>query len=360
MEKTLFTRQELYNLVWTEPISRLSEKLNIKDSTLRKICHNSNIPLPDASYWGKFKFNKPVIKKELPEDNSVPNEINISQSEQIVEDYSTEYFLRIYKSLNKDLFKVPLKLSSPDSLTTAAYKKLLDPNSRYSRDGMIFPGSGFLDIKVFPQSLERAIRIFDTVIKFLKYRGYNIKLNGDETIVVIKEINVQIALREKQNFEYIQEKYGTTKRPYSSGLLVFKVRCLGMREYYDNSTTIEEKLPQIFATIEYKGYELRRIWDENDLKRQKEDEEKKIIQEKADRIKKELLDFKDLLKEANDWNQSVILNNYLTAAEKNARNTGNYNQNFEEWLTWAKKKAEWFNPLINGDDDILEDRENYF
>jgi len=69
MEKTEFTRQELYELVWKEPLSRLAKKYNISDNGLRKRCKKLNIPLPEVGYWQKLQYNKPVTRKKLPKEN---------------------------------------------------------------------------------------------------------------------------------------------------------------------------------------------------------------------------------------------------------------------------------------------------
>jgi len=60
MNKLVFTRQELYDLVWSEPLIRISRKYNISDNGLRKICKKMDIPLPDNGYWQKVHYNKPV------------------------------------------------------------------------------------------------------------------------------------------------------------------------------------------------------------------------------------------------------------------------------------------------------------
>jgi hypothetical protein len=45
MEKVTFTREELYDMVWEEPLSRLAKKYKISDNGLRKICKRMNIIL---------------------------------------------------------------------------------------------------------------------------------------------------------------------------------------------------------------------------------------------------------------------------------------------------------------------------
>ena len=51
MEKIVFTREELYELVWSEPLTRLAKKYNISDNGIRKKCKKMNIPLPKVGHW---------------------------------------------------------------------------------------------------------------------------------------------------------------------------------------------------------------------------------------------------------------------------------------------------------------------
>lgn len=62
-----FTREELYDLVWSEPISVIAPKFNVSDVALSKACKRAHIPRPHRGYWAKLKAGKPVIKAVLPE-----------------------------------------------------------------------------------------------------------------------------------------------------------------------------------------------------------------------------------------------------------------------------------------------------
>ena len=64
---TSLTRKELYNLVWSEPISVLSKKFNISDVGLAKVCKRANIPIPPRGYWNKVHAGKTVAKMLLPD-----------------------------------------------------------------------------------------------------------------------------------------------------------------------------------------------------------------------------------------------------------------------------------------------------
>ncbi len=48
-----FTRQELYDLVWSEPMRDLATKYSISDRGLAKACAAADIPVPERGYWNK-------------------------------------------------------------------------------------------------------------------------------------------------------------------------------------------------------------------------------------------------------------------------------------------------------------------
>ena len=47
------TRRELYDLLWSKSISKISKETNIKESIIRGICQTYKIPLPINGYWSK-------------------------------------------------------------------------------------------------------------------------------------------------------------------------------------------------------------------------------------------------------------------------------------------------------------------
>lgn len=55
MEKVTFSRKELYDLVWAEPLSVLAKKYQVSDNGLRKICLRMDIPLSPNGHWQKIK-----------------------------------------------------------------------------------------------------------------------------------------------------------------------------------------------------------------------------------------------------------------------------------------------------------------
>ena len=66
MGKIVFSRGELYDLVWSKPMASIMQKYEIKNSELRKILSEMSIPIPEMGYWQKIQYGKPIEKKELP------------------------------------------------------------------------------------------------------------------------------------------------------------------------------------------------------------------------------------------------------------------------------------------------------
>lgn len=60
------TRQELYDLVWSTPISKLAPRFDLSDVGLAKLCDRENIPRPPRGYWAKLEHGKKVKQPSLP------------------------------------------------------------------------------------------------------------------------------------------------------------------------------------------------------------------------------------------------------------------------------------------------------
>lgn len=61
-----FSRNELYDKVWSEPISALALKIGVSNTAVSKACRKANIPRPGSRYWAKLRSGKRVQKIDLP------------------------------------------------------------------------------------------------------------------------------------------------------------------------------------------------------------------------------------------------------------------------------------------------------
>jgi len=61
-----FTRRELYDLVWSQPMKTIAAEVGISDVALAKQCKKADIPVPNRGYWAQKQAGKPTIQVALP------------------------------------------------------------------------------------------------------------------------------------------------------------------------------------------------------------------------------------------------------------------------------------------------------
>lgn len=63
----MVTRDELYDLVWTEPTQNIAKRFNVSGSYLARVCERLKIPTPAKGYWAKHAAGKIMARPALPE-----------------------------------------------------------------------------------------------------------------------------------------------------------------------------------------------------------------------------------------------------------------------------------------------------
>jgi len=213
-----------------------------------------------------------------------------------------------------------------------------------------------LTISVSPKNVPRALRFLDTLIKLLRYRNHNVVVENSTTYAVIKDVKIEIALREKMRIERVKEKNWAwlTNKYFPTDTLIFKVdRYSHIREFVDGSERLEERLAEILADLELRA----EMEIERRIRREKEriieEESKRIARELRERKEKEIDNFKHLLKMFDRWHQARNLREYIKAVEETKNREGELSNDFKEWIQWANNKADWYDPLINQEDPLL-------
>ncbi len=60
------TREELYALVWAEPMTRVAAQFDVSSSYLARVCTVLNVPRPERGYWSKLAVGKAPVPEALP------------------------------------------------------------------------------------------------------------------------------------------------------------------------------------------------------------------------------------------------------------------------------------------------------
>lgn len=364
MGKVEVTRQELYNLVWSKPMSKLALEYNLSDNGLRKICKKHEIPLPLLGHWQKIQYNKEVKIIPLPKDFKGENSITLNEGE-TKENEGITNFSKLLKEITDDTtlsFKVSDKLSNPDKLISEAKEDFATraegPYGTYR--GISTTSEGVISISVAPKNCNRALRIMDKIIKLLKQRGHDVFVNHNTTIVEIKGEEIKIRLREKLKRITIPDaKYSWNNTDYvPTGILSFKIDDYPEKEFNDtNNQTLEEQIPKILTKLELVSEKIKKDNEEREIRHQEYKKQREIEEAIKKRHANEVENFKRLLEDSERWKKATDLRNFIKELESNAIKQNKLSEELSNWIKWSNDKADWFDPLVNKNDDLLTEKD---
>jgi hypothetical protein len=359
MEKITLTRKELYDLIWSSPMSSMTKKYELNYTQLRRICNDMSIPIPENGYWSKIQFGKHVVIEKLSGDYTgndktilTLREINIASNSDLQKSSSDSD-----DEDSKSAYRVPDRLVNPDILITNT-KDYFDAVKKYDwRSHTSYPiRTDVLNIDVSHDKLPRALRIMNTLIKLLRSRGHDIMIKNATTYAVIEEGNIEIKLKEKNVVSDVKSEYGS-RQLEATGKFIFFMGDYHKKEVGDGIDLIETKLATILAKLEAEGKREKENRIANAEWRRKYDEQQRIEKEKRDRKEKELSDFKLLFIRASRLHQANIIRNYISSIETNAIKNSALTDELKIWSEWAKLKVDWYDPLINRNDDTFNDND---
>src|SRR5260221_11357214 len=66
-ERLTLSREDLYELAWSKPISELAKDFGISDVGLAKRCRGLGVPLPGRGYWARVDAGQQPYRPKLPE-----------------------------------------------------------------------------------------------------------------------------------------------------------------------------------------------------------------------------------------------------------------------------------------------------
>jgi hypothetical protein len=194
----------------------------------------------------------------------------------------------------------------------------------------------------------------DAFIKLLRARNHNVHLQYGKIKCTINGIDFEFSLKEKMKI--VKPNENSVKNEYHpSGTLAFIVETNPQKEWKDNSEMIENKLLGILVYLELKSSEVKAWKLENERKRKIIEAEERKVNEPLIRKQAELTSFANLFKQAVHWQQTKFIRDYLSLVIQNGKTTLNGDVELQEWIDWAKKKIDWYDPFIQAKDDILND-----
>lgn len=166
-----YEREKLYEEVWAEPVKIVAQRYGVSDVALAKTCRKLAIPLPGRGYWARLRAGQKLKRAPLPPPPAgVPQTLPVYRALPPKEEReaSPETAARMAEeSKNEAVIVVADTLERPHPLVRDANKYF----RMWER-----PLVSHLDIAVSKDSLDRALRIMDALIKALVGRGLTVEV----------------------------------------------------------------------------------------------------------------------------------------------------------------------------------------
>ena len=360
INKIEVTRPQLYDEVWSEPISKLSKKYGLSDVGLAKVCKRNNIPRPPAGYWAKVASGHKVKNQPLPKmPDEKPIQFHISTKRISKEDpaLSNEVETLIaFEKRAENRIIVPEKLLNPLPCITTVRDELL--SSKTWRDGLLHTETS-PQIWVTKPMIPRALLVMDTLLKALESRGYAPEgIFGEPFSFGLYE-----QLQSQRTDRAIAADHGWGKpKGYSasdyeripSGKLrieiitkySFGINGLRCKWVDGKKKRIEDCLNDfICELITWAAFERDKKLANERLQRECEERER-IAAEKARREAEKQARIDRLHRDASNWKRATQLRGYIAAAvEVNV--LGKPDTELAEWAKWAQAEADRLDPLCH-------------
>lgn len=175
-EKSGFSREELYDRVWREPLRTLAKRLQFSDVGLKKLCRRHDIPTPGLGYWAKIEHGKPVTKVPLPPGLPGTSDIVIKHREASDRKSSPKAAL-LAAWLDRE--RTPDFRVTVESKASSRHPLVVDAEQQLRRtapdnDGWVVPPPGSLNVRVSEALRPRALAVLDALLLAIQKRGWTV------------------------------------------------------------------------------------------------------------------------------------------------------------------------------------------
>jgi len=384
-----YTREQLYDAIWSKPCVKLAAELGISDVALAKTCRRMGIPRPPRGYWARMEAGEKLKREPLPtaKPGQSPQVIfQVAANVERREEWAAANLLTATRAVKCDAVEL-----SPDGSE-------LHPIAEKHRAALLKAKLGELgfvsvrDKNLFGCDLSaalipRLVRAVQAIVCELEDRDFEFKTGDSEYqgLQIIRDKD-QVSLNwSEAKLELEREPTAAEKRKPSwtwqlketkpAGNLTVEVSAWGLkgkRKWTEGEgRSLEEVLGVVVEKVEavFRGYEDQRQREavrakqrEEAAKREAEQEAIEAEQEaKAEKARKERERIKrhekkleeiaeqrsdNLASAAQEWMEMQGILAYIHSCEEFWRRaaSGTLSKEQTEWLSWARLAAEKMGP----------------
>jgi hypothetical protein len=375
------TRQQLYELVWSKPISQVARAYGMSGVGFAKLCERNDVPTPPRGYWAKKRNGKAVTRRPLPKArDGAPPAIVVARPKPVEQaprepqpspPLDVDVAAAVQMAERIGTIAPRSDLQQAHRLVTRLQREYVRKFKQRARDRLEpvvsrpFRPSA---IEVSEGMLERALRILDAVFSAFEALKFPLKIEGDYRIVVSVAIlgeTFHLRIRERlttRPFDAKRDKRedrSSWRAPRQvwdhTGRLEVELRSVdqfgGLRAWgEDVPGRIEQRLDKLVreSILQVQSERERRVRHRRMEEERRAEAEKRYRQEQARRLEGKRVDA--LIALASRVDQSEQIRRFVAACRADLVNrpAATVPQAIDEWLTWAEAVAARIHPLTHG------------
>ena len=353
------TREEMYEKVWTEPVTAIARSYSVRDHEIISLCDKNNIPRPPTGYWSRLRHGYRIDRPPLP-TSCVPSPKVAERSTEP----KKKWAVRPAPPLPKIEPGQPIEITSPHPLITKTYHayKSIHPDQTdrlRSKDEALAVWVGY-------RCLDRAMYFMDLLIKELEARGDSVSVKPSsfgerwETQAVINGERVPFHVEETTAKKPLPPSdFGPRLRNRNHEYVATSILSLVIDNYMGASRQpswsdlknrgIEQRIPEIILGMIEIAAKLKvtRLAEEKRLGQIRTGEEKRRKIEEEERLRKEQI--AKVEPASLSWEKAERIRRFISALE--SATIGKFGQLEAEnpiasFITLARGHADAIDPII--------------
>lgn len=390
---TSTSREELYELVWSEPLTKVAPRFGLSDVGLGKVCKRYGIPRPPVGYWAKKQFGKQPDRTPLPpakDDSWQGIELAIGPKEKrsapiltACDRVSDETLKSLIAFEGQPENRVVVDDSTSKQHPLIRNAKIPKKERSWHRQGLFSPSHSLdglhLGIEVGMESIPRALRLMNALITAFEKRGHKVIVEGTDyrktILFLILGEKFSFQIREKTKMVRVSESarkkdmFASRVTYEPTGILELRL-CRGRTRFGETlwkdgkRGRIEDQMNAVMTELVV-SVERERHWrkqEEENEKQRRADEAKRWQQEQERR--KEEQKIAELKQMVDNWSQAARIREFTAEVRTTIEQREGPIDDGSElalWIDWALKHANTIDPLgaQRPDESSLQDDSNW-
>lgn len=386
-EHNIYNREKLYEEVWSKPVVQVALQYGVSDVSIHKICKSLNVPVPPRGYWARTRAGEKIEKTPLPSTKGITTKIGLKTFEGIkltniqqLLDFLTEderqkvlFAAKQIQVLDENI-KLHKKIRSYYSKIKEWNKNDRKPVGAQRSFRNYTDRPPFLAGVISNEAIPRVYHILDALYRKVEMLGGSV---NDDLSLIIRNEHVTLEIFEAQDeikheitreeaqqliiYEDEKRHGGWARQPNIRKYdYVFngKLRiCIRKCRYFRDSEKekVESRLGDMLIELYEESEVVRKNREALEEAMRKKAEERRLRKERRIRYNEEVDRTITLTNIAKDYDMACKIRVYIEALESKVEIN---DEKTKEWINWAKKKADWFDPTVARKDELFGQREH--